>query len=227
MIELSQWIPETFFALVLAHFFALISPGPDFFLITGHAVRHRLRGSAFICLGIAVGNGIYIALVICGWSGISGDSLLFRVIGALGCLYLLWMGSMLLKSRADENGLLERKALQDNTAGKNNSGEHARLLSPGKQFAAGVASAILNPKNALFYISLMVVILGPNVTLRQQITAGVWMFSAVLLWDLLVAATIGHRSVRLYFDTKIYLVERGAGVVLIVLALGLVLNMFF
>ena len=227
MDELNQWIPAAFPALVLAHFFALVSPGPDFFLITGQAIRHRLRGSAFICLGIAVGNGVYIALAIVGWSGVSGNTVLFKIIEGLGCLYLLWMGSMLLKSKADGGGadrgsVVDVKIPQDNPAGKD-----TRLLSPFKQFAAGLASALLNPKNALFYISLMAVILGRDVTLKQQITAGVWMFSAVLLWDLLIAAIIGHRSVRFYFDTKIYLVERGAGAILIVLALGIVVSMVF
>ena len=57
--SVSTLIPAAFPALALAHFLALLSPGPDFFLIIGHAVRHRLRGSLFICLGIALGNALY------------------------------------------------------------------------------------------------------------------------------------------------------------------------
>ena len=41
----SHIVPATFPALALAHCLALLSPGPDFFLILGHAARHRLRGT--------------------------------------------------------------------------------------------------------------------------------------------------------------------------------------
>lgn len=35
--------PSAFLALALAHFVALLSPGPDFFLLVGYAARYRLR----------------------------------------------------------------------------------------------------------------------------------------------------------------------------------------
>ncbi len=63
--------PASFWPLALAHGFALLSPGPDFMLIVSHGIRHRLRGSAFICLGIAAGNAAYIALAIAGWMGLT------------------------------------------------------------------------------------------------------------------------------------------------------------
>lgn len=40
------FFPSAFLALALAHFVALLSPGPDFFLLVGYAARYRLRGSA-------------------------------------------------------------------------------------------------------------------------------------------------------------------------------------
>ncbi|MDU7100590.1 MAG: LysE family translocator, partial [Enterobacter sp.] len=50
------FFPSAFLALALAHFVALLSPGPDFFLLVGYAARYRLRGSAGLCVGIAAGN---------------------------------------------------------------------------------------------------------------------------------------------------------------------------
>ena len=58
MEPLSVLFPPAFPALALAHFVALLSPGPDFFLLVGYAVRYRLRGSAGLCLGIAAGTSI-------------------------------------------------------------------------------------------------------------------------------------------------------------------------
>ncbi|BCQ62115.1 hypothetical protein PBOI14_38650 [Pseudomonas sp. Boi14] len=45
------------------------------------------------------------------------------------------------------------------------------------------------------------------------------MFSAVLLWDVLVALAIGNRRVRERFARALPWLERGTGVVLILLAL--------
>lgn len=207
--SLELLFPAAFPALVLAHFVALLSPGQDFFLITANAVRHGLRGSRFICVGVALGNAVYIAIAILGWTGIRDNPLIFTVIEFAGAFYLFWIGVQLLRSRPQviKDGQGESKA-------------------PGvfKQLWLGFNSAMLNPKNALFYMSLMAVILGPDVTLLQQISCGIWMMLSVLLWDLLVARMIGLSRVRSVLNQRIYLVERGAGAVLAGLGVGIFLQ---
>jgi threonine/homoserine/homoserine lactone efflux protein len=197
--SLTLFIPSAFPALVLAHFLALLSPGPDFFLVTAHSLRHRLRGSGFICLGIALGNGVYIVLAITCWSVLRNYPFIFRGIEVVGGLYLLWLGGMLLRSQPESLNL------------KKGAGEPHTY---GAQFLMGAASALLNPKNALFYLSLMTVILGAEVTLLQQISCGMWMFLAVLGWDLLVAMLVSQRSVQRLLGQGIYQVERLSGAVL-------------
>ncbi len=204
------YLPPAFFALVLAHFVALISPGADFFLIVGQAVRNGFKGSVWICVGIAVANGVYIILTIIGWSAIKHFPLLFIMIECLGVLYLCWIGYMLIKS-----SLQQQTPLTEGI-------EARKALSASKQFAAGFLSGILNPKNFIFYISLMTSILGSDVTLSQQIICGVWMFMAVLLWDMMVAYAVGHPKVTQRFTDKIWLIERGAGIILIMIALGII-----
>lgn len=208
MFTLSHLIPAAFPALVLAHFVALLSPGPDFFLLTGHAIRHRLAGSAFICLGIATGNAVYILLAISGWHGLIQQPWLFTTVEITGALYLCWLGYQLMRSP------LRQLQLQQQT--------HA--LTSGRQFVIGLSSALLNPKNALFYMSLLAVILGNNVTLWQQGFCGVWMFFAVLGWDLLLAMLIGHHRLQRVLNHQLYLIERGAGVILTGFGLALLFH---
>ncbi|WED23721.1 LysE family transporter [Vibrio sp. JC009] len=202
----STLFPVAFPALALAHFVALLSPGQDFFLIVAHSIRHRLKGSRYICLGVALGNAVYIAVAILGWTSIRDNPVIFSVVEVMGAIYLLWIGSRLLKSQKSE-GIP--------------TAEQAKIPSVTKQLLLGINSALLNPKNALFYMSLMTVILGSEVTLTQQMACGVWMFFAVLLWDLLVAALIGQPNVQSYLQRSIHIIERGAGVVLIVFGVGL------
>ena len=202
----STFFPVAFPALAIAHFLALLSPGQDFFLIVAHSIRHRLRGSRFICLGVALGNAFYIGIAIFGWTIIRDNQAIYLIVEVVGGLWLLWLGSALLRSKR-RNADLDFEQMQ--------------VPSVPKQLALGFNSAILNPKNALFYMSLMTVILGNDVSLTQQVSCGLWMFFAVLIWDLFVAYIIGQPSVQMPLSSYIHVVERAAGLVLFFFGLSL------
>ena len=206
---LSVLFPSAFPALALAHFVALLSPGPDFFLLVGYAARYRMRGSAGLCVGIAFGNGLYILLAIIGWGILRQLPLLFTVIELLGALYLLWIGSLLVRSRPQTL-----------------TGTDAQSTCPGfgKQLLLGLGSSLLNPKNALFYLALMTALLGPSVTLLQQTMSGIWMTSVVLCWDLLIMMFIGLPQIQRRLSRGILWVERIAGGVLIIFGCAIALR---
>lgn len=206
---LSVLFPSAFPALALAHFVALLSPGPDFFLLVGYAVRYRMRGSTGLCVGIAVGNGLYILLAIIGWGILRQLPLLFTIIELLGALYLLWIGSLLIRSRPQTL-----------------TGADARSTCPGfgKQLLLGLGSSLLNPKNALFYLALMTALLGPSVTLLQQTMSGIWMTSVVLCWDLLIVMFIGLPQIQRRLTRGILWVESIAGGVLIIFGCAIALR---
>ena len=206
---LSVLFPSAFPALALAHFVALLSPGPDFFLLVGYAVRYRMRDSTGLCVGIAIGNGLYILLAIIGWGILRQLPLLFTVIELLGALYLLWIGSLLVRSRPQTL-----------------TGTDAQSTCPGfgKQILLGLGSSLLNPKNALFYLALMTALLGPSVTLLQQTMSGIWMTSVVLCWDLLIVMFIGLPQIQRRLSRGILWVERIAGGVLIIFGCAIALR---
>lgn len=206
---LAELFPSAFPALALAHFVALLSPGPDFFLLVGCAVRYRMRGSAGLCVGIALGNGLYILLAIIGWGILRQLPLLFTIIELLGALYLLWIGSLLIRSRPQT---LTGADAQSTCQGF------------GKQLLLGLGSSLLNPKNALFYLALMTALLGPSVTLLQQTMSGIWMTSVVLCWDLLIVMFIGLPQIQRRLTRGILWVERIAGGVLIIFGCAIALR---
>ena len=215
-VSVSTLIPAAFPALALAHFLALLSPGPDFFLILGHAVRHRLRGALFICLGIALGNALYICLAVSGWSVMRQMPSLYRFVELAGASYLAWLGFLLLReSRNATSG-----------EGSLATGE-VSPLSPASQLLTGLGSALLNPKNAIFYLTLMTVILGPTATLPQQTFAGIWMTLLVFAWDAALAAAISLPGAQRALEKRIPLIEGLAGLTLGGIALWLALRPLF
>lgn len=194
---------DTFFLVAGAHLLALLSPGPDFFLIVRTSLLQGWRRASSICVGVALANGIFIALAWSGLSALQPDGLAFTLLQWGGCLYLAWLGSKLLRSPGTP---------------LTQAGGAPALTPLGwrQGLRMGLASGLLNPKNALFYASLFA-LLG-SVPRPVQALYGVWMASVVLGWDLLVAALAGHRSVVDRFARHLRSIERATGAVLLLIA---------
>ncbi len=208
-------VPLQQFAMVAgAHLLALLSPGPDFFLVVRGALRHGPRMASGICLGIAFGNGMFIAMAVAGLAATQGSQALFAVLQWAGCAYLAWMGWRFLRASGE--------VVLPQTPGE--AAQAGMAVSYLGQVAAGFLSAVLNPKNALFYASLFSLLAGSGTPLAVQAVYGVWMFAAVLAWDLMVAVGVGHPVVMARFAGSVRTVERLTGVVLWAIALAVAVN---
>lgn len=170
-------------------------------------MRYRIRVSIGLCLGIAAGNALYIVLAIVGWGLLRQAPLLFLLIELLGAGYLLWIGSLLIRSRPATLAM-----------------ESVRAARPGfgRQLLLGLGSSLLNPKNALFYLALMTSLLGPAVTLLQQTVSGLWMVSVVFFWDLLLVSAIALPQIQRRLGAIVWRVERAAGAILMLFGLGII-----
>lgn len=207
---------QQFLIIAAAHFLALLSPGPDFFLVARTSMASGWRMATGACLGIALANGVFIVAAFGGVSVFRADSPAFIATQLCGCLYLLYMG-----------GLFIRHAGKSSLA--NVACNAGQPLSSGRVWwhAAGMGfvSGLLNPKNALFYVSLASLVNSSSISAAWLIAYGLWMFCAVLVWDIWVAAAIGNRLVLHRFARALPWLERVSGGVLILLALMVILSL--
>ncbi|AZY51981.1 LysE family translocator [Bordetella avium] len=201
---------QQFLMIAAAHFLALLSPGPDFFLIVRTSLSSGWRLAAGVCLGIAVANGVFILAAFAGTAALQADSLWFVSLQWAGCVYLLYLGVVFIR-HAGANDL-------SGVAGK--TGARHGLGAWSQALGMGFLSGMLNPKNALFYTSLAAMLTGPYASPGWKATYGTWMFSIVLLWDLLVAMMIGNQAILRRFAKALPWLERLSGAMLILLALG-------
>ena len=199
---------QQFLIIAGAHFLALLSPGPDFFLIVRSAVVNGVRVASGVCVGIALANGVYIGLAISGVAVLQEVAGLFAVLKWAGCAYLAWLGWRFLTVRDDAQD-------PETEAGTVRRGNWWR------EFRVGFLSGILNPKNSLFYASLFSLGFERDTTFEVQLAYGVWMFFAVLLWDLCIARAAGHPPIVRRFMAHVRKVERVTGVVLLAIAAGI------
>lgn len=190
-----------FLVIASAHFLALLSPGPDFFLIMQAALRLPRRYGIAICAGIALANGLYLLLAIGGLEVVRQLDWLLLPLRYLGAAYLLFLGVMLLRSPKQE--VADRRSSPP---------LHGARL--GRQFLIGFLSAALNPKNAVFYLSLFTVMVSPDTSLLRRCLYGLWMSSMVFCWDCLVLLVISRVRQTRWLGDSIYLVEKLAGAAL-------------
>ncbi|KAB8059900.1 LysE family translocator [Janthinobacterium sp. FT14W] len=194
---------QDFLLIAGAHFLALLSPGPDFFLIARSSLAHGWRGATGACIGIALANGVFIAAAFGGLSVLQAGSKAFLVVQLAGCAYLFYLGWLFLR-HAGKSSLAPAPA-----TGK----AHWR-----GGLVMGFVSAILNPKNALFYVSLATVLAGRQTRPGTMAAYGAWMVFAVLAWDMAVALAIGSAALRQRFARALPSLERLSGVMLVGLA---------
>lgn len=186
-----------FLILASAHFLALLSPGPDFFIITQTTLKEDRKKAFLVCVGIASANALYILVAVLGLEVIKQLHFVINAMKYLGGAYLIYIGYLFLKSQKIEIKT-ERTSL------------HVKSF-----FLLGFLSAFLNPKNIIFYFSLFSVIVSSQTSLHVRIFYGLWMSFAVLAWDLLVVYMLGHQNIKSKLSGYIYQIEKGAGVILI------------
>ncbi len=190
-----------FILIASAHFLALLSPGPDLFLIMRTALRMPMRYAFSVCAGITTANAIYLIIAVLGLEAVRDMNPLMSVLKYLGSGYLIYIGYLLLRapqrpiSQNAEGGVLHQSSFVH-------------------QFALGFTSAILNPKNAIFYLSLFTVMVSAETPLIARALYGLWMVSIVFAWDMGVAVVLGNRRAKSYLERWIFGLEKLSGLML-------------
>lgn len=197
---------QLFLLLAGTHFLALLSPGPDFFLVLRTSTRFGPRAGVLTSAGIASANAVYVACALSGVALLQQAPLLLRVIRWSGCAYLAWLGWCILRS--------SRHPARDSDASD-------VALPLGSAFSAGFLSGLLNPKNALFYFSLLSVVTPQGTPTSVRVFYGVWMVSVVFGWDALLALGLGHGCARQFLLRQVVWIEKTLGCVFLAIAGGI------
>ncbi len=195
-----------FLLIATAHFLALLSPGPDFFLILQASLRLPLRYGIAICSGIAAANGTYLLGAVFGLEILKDLSWLMVTLKFMGAGYLVFIGIALLKAPAHS---LDEQDPATFISGRS-------IL---QQFMMGYLAAILNPKNAIFYLSLFTVMVSKQTPMETRLLYALWMTSVVFLWDALIVIAVSRNRIKNWLGRSTFYLEKFAGLMLTVFGL--------
>ena len=188
-------------ALVLAiHAVALVSPGPDFAVVTRLSLISGRRAGLWAAAGVTASIGIYILVCAFGLSlVIAALPSLSQVLTVVGAVYLAWLGIQCLRSKGELP-------------------EAAQTSPSGKSFVTGLLTNLLNPKAMLYFSSILSQVLTPELSAADTATIWLLLVGESLLWFGLVAVVFSSRRVLAWLKGKLVWLDRAVGVVLMALA---------
>ncbi|PMY40918.1 MULTISPECIES: LysE family transporter [Pseudomonas] len=160
---------------------AVLSPGPDFAMVTRNSLVLSRRHGVFTALGIGLGVMLHIGYTLFGVGLLVKESLLlFSVLKIAGALYLVYLGIRMLRTRA-----VEEEVATD-----------APRVSAWTALRTGFLTNALNPKTMIFVVSLFMQVMQPGTGPGVQIGYGAIIVLAHVLWFVAVALFFSTPGIR-------------------------------
>jgi RhtB (resistance to homoserine/threonine) family protein len=176
---------------------AAISPGPDFVIVLKNSLSYSRKAGFWTALGISLALIVHLSYTLVGLGVLLAESpVLYTLLKYIGVGYLFYIGSNSLISsfkKADHLDLTYRKSIDQ--------------ISSSKALMQGFLTNLLNPKAAVFFISLFSQFIDANTPLLLKVEYALINWSITLSWFLLLSYVITSQRVtgkihrfRIYID---------------------------
>jgi RhtB (resistance to homoserine/threonine) family protein len=201
-----------FLTLAIAHLFAVASPGPDFAIVVRQCVTSGTKTGLWTSVGIGSGILLHVAYCILGVAVLLSQSpILFEAMKLIAAAYLIYLGLRSIRNSFLPNAMKFEKA-------------NAVILEPRQAFVQGFLTNGLNPKATLFFMALFTVVISAETPLVIQMIYGIYLALATFAWFALLSMVLGQSAVRAFILKAGKWVERGMGVVLILIAIQIAIS---
>ncbi|WP_417794755.1 LysE family translocator [Terasakiella pusilla] len=191
---------------------AVISPGPDFAVITKNSIMFGRKSGIATAFGIATGVCVHITYTLLGLGYLLAEAVwLLEVMRYGGAAYLIWLGISAFRT----------KNTHELEAPKTPDIQHKTDF---QNFRNGFVCNALNPKTALFFIALFTQVVGTDTPLIIQAGFGLFIALAHFVWFAIVALFLTHNRFKQFFERAKTSIERIVGGCLVGLGLKLAIT---
>lgn len=188
---------------------AIISPGPDFFVILRNSLTQNKKAGIYTALGISLGSLWAFVVTIAGIKAIFNHPLLKIVLGVVCAGYLIYLGVHSLIAKLSKHNTIHAHQ------------SHTHNIRYAKYFANGLLTNLFNAKQYLFLFAIMTYAQQQHASLLDNSVIAVLSSINVLLWFSFVATIMGHSKIqRLYFKQE-NIINKLIGLILI--SLGVII----
>ena len=185
---------------------AVISPGPDFAMVTRNSYTYGIKTGLLCALGIAIGVQVHVFYTIFGITlVIMSSPALFLIVKLIGVFYLVHIGFKSLTNKV--------KTSSDKAVSK--------PLSALNAFKNGFLTNALNPKTMFFVISVYSQVISTQNSIWLNLSYGLFISFAHWLYFSLIAIFFAMPAVRNKILNYQFIMDRTIGILLILLGLSL------
>ncbi|MCS4535350.1 LysE family translocator [Corynebacterium sp. HS2168-gen11] len=204
---LAQWG-----SLILLNYIGMITPGPDFLLLTRIALKSRKHAIAGV-FGIATGLLLWVSLTVFGASVVlTAYPKLVGIIQLVGGCWLVWMGRGMLLAARDQ---FRTKVVVDDIT--------AVLGTPWHSYRQGALTNLSNPKVVLYFAAIIAPNMPPNPSLLLALAIIVVVIGSVIIGFSAIVFGLSTAVVRAKFLRAGPFIDAGAGLFFIVAGTSLAL----
>jgi len=195
---------------MIIHLFAVISPGPDFIVVTKQSFSHGRYSALFTSLGISLGILVHVTFCLIGIGYLLSINLvLFKIFKYIGAFYLCFIGF---------------KSLISPSFGKiENSKTKVDSKYFYQSFVLGFVTNVFNPKATLFFLSLFTLVIKIDTPLYIKLFYGFWMSVITGLWFSLVSFFFTSELSKIFIRKYSVLIDKIMGIILIIISIRLLL----
>ncbi|MDD7972894.1 LysE family translocator [Roseinatronobacter alkalisoli] len=186
--------------LAVITIFAVISPGPDFAMVSRNSLSLSHRAGILTALGIGLGVLVHVSYTLLGIGVLIRESPgLFNIMKLVGAAYLVSLGAkMLFSSKVEGPVATNEKTLSDLGA-----------------LRIGFLTNVLNPKTTIFIVSLFMQVIQVDTPLATRIAYGLFISLAHVVWFSAVSLFFGAPRIQKRIFGVRHWIDRTFGVLLV------------
>ena len=179
---------SAFLTIAVIHLLAVMSPGPDFILVTKNTLSGSKKVGVATAIGLALGILVHVSYSLLGIGlVISKSILLYDTIKYLGAAYLVYIGWKALSHRSSKSSPEPTDARK-------------KELSGFSAIKMGFLCNVLNPKVTLFFLALFTQVINPATPIIVQVFYGLYMSFQTFLWFAFVSHFLSLSVIKKRFE---------------------------
>ncbi len=212
IISMNHDLLAEFMTIAVLHLLAVISPGPDFLMVSRNSFSYSRRTGVYSSIGLALGILVHVTYSLVGIGLVISKSIvLFSIIKYLGAGYLIYIGIKALTSKPrQDSGIELAQAKQD--------------LTRSAAIKMGFLTNALNPKATLFFLAIFTQVIQPTTPMALKALYGLEMSLMTFVWFSFVAIVLSNPIIQKPFIKFGSYIDKTMGGLLILLGIKVAIS---
>lgn len=197
---------ELIVSVCFLHLLAVVSPGPDFFLILRNSLLYTQKIGIWTSVGIGIGILFHLTYSLLGLGWIQEQYPQFLLaIKYAGALYLMYLGWGSLRTKE----VLSIEEVQEATS----------VIRPWLAVQQGLFCNILNPKAFAYFISVFTLVISAETPSWIQAFCAIFIVVTTVSWFSVLSIAIASHLMKSILRKSHRMISKCMGIVLIVVAI--------